>query len=92
MNLTNEEVRDIKEYITEVLSDTIDSYMIEDIGIKKIDIIGSRMNGTPRKDSDLDILVEYTAAIKESYVFNMLNSLELKYNGLTVDFFPVQLY
>lgn len=88
--LASEEIIDIKNYIYEVLKIAILYDEIEDIEIECIDVFGSRVNGNYKEDSDLDILVKYKADIKECYVFNALNSLNIEYNGLVVDFFPSQ--
>ncbi|MFR5470773.1 hypothetical protein FTB24_19380 (plasmid) [Clostridioides difficile] len=53
-------------------------------------VIGSRKTNNYREDSDLDILIEYKCNLKEYIVFNMLNELELEYNGLIIDFFPIK--
>lgn len=63
--------------------------VIEKLAIIKLEVIGSRKNGRYRKDSDLDILIEYKDDVKEYIVFNMLNGLELEYDGINIDFIPV---
>ena len=71
-----------------ILSNEIIVGSIEDIGIVRLDIIGSRVSDKYTYNSDLDILVEYSNDIKECNVFNMLNSLDLEYDGVKIDFFP----
>ena len=71
-----------------ILSNEVIVGTIEDIGIVRLDIIGSRVSDKYTYNSDLDILVEYSNDIKECDVFNMLNSIDLEYDGVKVDFFP----
>lgn len=63
-----------------------------DINIVDMKVIGSRIAGTARPDSDLDILVEYDGDMKEDAVFNALNDEEnrLAIAGINVDFFPIR--
>ena len=90
--MTNEE----KVIIEDTIQSILYSYMMDDeiecLEINKIEVFGSRLHGTHRADSDLDIKIEYFDDIKECYVFNMLNDLELEYNGWKIDFFPVKIY
>ena len=71
-----------------ILSNEVIVGTIEDIGIVRLDIIGSRVTDKYTYNSDLDILVDYSNDIKECDVFNMLNSLDLEYDGIKIDFFP----
>lgn len=86
--MTEKENNDISETVKKILKNEIDMEQIENIIIEKIKVIGSRQSGRYRENSDLDILVEYKEDIKEYKVFNMLNGLELEYDGLKVDFIP----
>ena len=58
----------------------------EVVGVK---LIGSRINGTPRVDSDLDLLVEYKGDYSEDSLFNLLNSDEWEINGVKLDINPI---
>ena len=82
-----------EKVIIEHIKQILDIYYclddIEKLDIEKIEVIGSRKNGRYRKDSDLDILIEYKDDIKEYVVFNMLNGLEIEYEGMSIDFVPV---
>ena len=86
--MTQLENDDICETIRKILKNEIDMEQIEDIIINKIGVMGSRRSGRYRENSDLDILVEYKADMKECNVFNMLYELGLTYDNLKVDFFP----
>ena len=67
----------------------------DDIEIVNVTLIGSRINGNFRKDSDLDVCIEYRNTgdtyWKECHVFNMFCDMGLEYNGIKLDFFPVLL-
>ncbi|MEG0909489.1 MAG: nucleotidyltransferase domain-containing protein [Clostridia bacterium] len=89
--MPQEEKIEIVECMHQVLKTALQDDEIEDIEIQKIDVMGSRAIGKHRENSDLDILVEYKADIKECDVFNMLNSLDIEYDGIQVDFFPVKI-
>ena len=86
--MNQKEKEEIINCINQELKCALMDDAIEEIGIQKIDVIGSRAIGKHRENSDLDILVEYTEDIKEDYVFNMLNGLNIEYDGVVVDFFP----
>lgn len=59
-----------------------------DVQLNKVAIIGSRMNGNHRDESDLDIAVEYSGEEREDDVFNNLMEEELYIEGIKVDFLP----
>ena len=84
--MTQSENDDICETIRKILKNEIDMEQIEDIIINKIEVMGSRRSGRYRENSDLDVLVEYKADMKECNVFNMLYELGLTYDNLKVDF------
>lgn len=81
-----------KEIIKEVKKLLNINDITEELDIVKVEVIGSRKIGRHRKDSDLDILIEYDNDIKEYVVFNMLNTLSLQYEEIYLDFFPVCKY
>ena len=86
--MTQKENDDISETIRKIWKNEIDMEQLEDIIIEKIEVIGSRQSGRYRNNSDLDILIEYKGDIKEYKVFNVLNELNVEYDGFKVDFFP----
>ena len=88
MNLKEKQI--IESTIHSILYSHMMNEEIEFLDINTLEVFGSRLTGTHRKDSDLDIRIEYFDDIKESDVFNMLNGLELEYDGIKVDFFPVK--
>lgn len=88
--LTTEEIKTIESVINSILYSHMMDDDIEFLEINDIKVIGSRRYGVPSTESDLDIRIEYFDDIKEYEVFNMLNDLDLEYNGWKVDFFPVK--
>ncbi len=59
----------------------------EIVGVK---FIGSRIEGSPRTDSDLDLLVEYKGDIAEDALFNILNADDFEINGVKLDINPIK--
>lgn len=60
----------IREYVEDILEE----YGFSDIvTIVEIQLIGSRINGTARPDSDLDARLFYSGYINEDFFFNILN-------------------
>lgn len=58
---------------------------------KKLCIVGSRLNGTHKEDSDLDIALSYSGDLREDDCFNLLNENPLIIEGIRVDFSPYSL-
>ena len=69
----------------------VKSYVLDKIDIEIIDIVlyGSRTKESPRKDSDLDILLEYKGNIREDDLFNILNDDPLYIDDIKVDINPI---
>ena len=53
--------KELKKNI-EIINQNFNS-LKKDYGVKKIGVFGSFVNGRPRKDSDIDILVEFSQPI-----------------------------
>ena len=62
---------------------------MEDVAIKGMALHGSRLRGDARKDSDLDVVVEYAGDISEDGLFNVLNEEPLELEGIRVDINPI---
>lgn len=76
----------IADYIDDLLFNTTqDEFKYIDM-----ELIGSRISGNSRKDSDLDVIVYYSGTMREDYVFNILNdnSYRLHIDGIMVDINP----
>lgn len=56
--------------------------------IIRIAVIGSRLTGEYRNDSDLDIAIEYLGLEKKDVVFDLLNNDPLIVEGIVIDFYP----
>lgn len=79
--------RQVRQHVEDILSE---SFNEEDINIKKITLIGSRLRGEAHEDSDLDVLVEYEGeGVREDTLFNALNEEPLVINGIPVDINPI---
>ena len=71
--------------------DIVKSYVLDkiDIEIINIELYGSRTKEAARKDSDLDILLEYKGNIREDDLFNILNDDPLYIDDIKVDINPI---
>ena len=71
--------------------DIVKSYVLGkiDIDIIDIELYGSRIKEAARKDSDLDILLEYKGNIREDDLFNLLNEEPLYIEGIKIDINPI---
>ena len=85
---SRKEIKDIvSDHVREALSDA--GINAETVGAE---IHGSRNRGDARKDSDLDVVVEYRGGIREDDMFNTLNGGEnpLVIEGIKVDINPIR--
>lgn len=69
-----------------------ESFHFEDLdfSIQNISPFGSRVSGFSKKNSDLDIKIEYIGTAREDDLFNALNDkkTKLKIENIKVDFYP----
>lgn len=74
----------VREHIAQALEG-------EDVRIKGMQIIGSRVNGNANEDSDLDVLVEFEGDMREDSFFNAVNEEgnKLYIEGVAVDINPI---
>lgn len=80
-----------KEDIINILKPYLDDLESEgDFRVKNITIIGSRSRGTAKKNSDLDILVEYEGTMREDDAFNALHYDPIYIEGIPVDINPIR--
>lgn len=86
-------IKEIIDYVQHQLEDIIQECDL-DIEIIELYAHGSRINGTPRKDSDLDIVLYYKGNIKEDSLFNILHDDEytdmLTYDNVYIDINPIR--
>jgi|GEM_PF-1178009 len=82
----------VEQHITSLKEDLI----LEDLyfSIHSIMPFGSRIFGKPRKNSDLDIRIEYSGAAREDDLCSALNDKKYSLNieDIIVDFFPVKIF
>lgn len=91
-NTTIEEIEDFtRNAIEEIL---IENELEEVVNIIELYVHGSRINGNPHKDSDLDIVLYYKGNIKEDSLFNILHDTDyidnLTYDGVYIDINPIR--
>ena len=86
-------IKEIIDYVQYQLEDIIRECDL-DIEIIELYAHGSRINGTPRKDSDLDIVLYYKGNVKEDSLFNILHDDEytgiLTYDNVYIDINPIR--
>lgn len=91
MNSTT--TKEIIDYVQHQLEDIIKECDL-DIEIIELYVHGSRINGNPRKDSDLDIVLYYKGNINEDSLFNILHDDEYKdiltYDNVYIDINPIR--
>ena len=76
---------------TDKIKQIVKSYILDkiDVDIIDIELYGSRIKEAARKDSDLDILLEYKGNIREDDLFNLLNEEPLYIEGIKIDINPI---
>ena len=84
-------IDEVKSIIEDYIKEIIDRYNL-DAEIIDIELHGSRLRGTARKDSDLDVVVEYVGNEREDDMFNILNDDEdrLYIEHIKVDINPIR--
>lgn len=93
-NYNNMELDEIKENVMAFVQNQISELQeydpVNNIQIVGIEIYGSRTRGVHKKNSDIDILIEYTGNMKEYVLFNILHENEWSINGMPVDINPIR--
>ena len=86
-------IDDIKDYVQYQIENIISENEL-DIDIIELYVHGSRINGNPHKDSDLDVVLYYKGNMKEDSLFNILHDDEYKdeltYNKVYIDINPIR--
>jgi predicted nucleotidyltransferase len=59
-----------------------------DMEVVRVIFCGSRVEGSPRPDSDLDVQIYYRGSEREDDCFNLLNKYPLHINRIPVDINP----
>lgn len=86
MNYT---VAEAEDYIGRIVRNILDENGYEDVEIVGTKVIGSRVNGDAREDSDLDAIVEFKGDAREDSLFNLLHEQPIEIDGVTVDINPI---
>ena len=86
-------IEEIKDYVQYQLEDIINDNDL-DVEIIELYVHGSRINGNPHKDSDLDVVLYYKGSIKEDSLFNILYDEDyvedLTYDKVYIDINPIR--
>lgn len=86
-------IDDIKDYVQYQIENIINDNEL-DVNIIELYVHGSRINGNPHKDSDLDVVLYYKGSIKEDALFNILHDDEyieaLTYDKVYIDINPIR--
>lgn len=91
VHMTLEELnREVKEYLEDRLQDTFVYTSLFGLELSEPILNGSLSRGIENENSDIDFIVPYKGDIKESELFNMLNSEEFIISGRKVDFNPIR--
>lgn len=89
-----ESEKSIKEFVhafVEAEFDELNTYDSEmNLKVEKIEIYGSRSKGYHTKESDLDVLVQYSGNMKEDALFNILHESKISLSGMTLDINPIR--
>ena len=77
----------VEDHVNKVLAE---QFPDEDVYIKEVTVIGSRIRGEAHEGSDLDILLEYGGEdVREDTLFNVLHEEPLEIEGIPVDINPI---
>ena len=60
-----------------------------DLKVKGVELHGSRVRGDAKKDSDLDLVVEYEGDAREDTLWEILNEKPTVFGGIKVDINPI---
>ncbi len=95
IGLSHYSEKEIQEIILFHVQTLEENFHFEDLdfSMQGVQFFGSRIFGTPRKKSDLDVKIEYTGTGREDDLFNTLNNKNVKLyiEGIKVDFSPERL-
>lgn len=107
MNMVNEKANEpkhisaygLEQYTVEEFSEIVNNYLRQtlnfvedDFAITQISLVGSRMKGTHREDSDLDIAIQYEGRYRSDSMCDVLNGEPLEIEGIRIDFVPYARY
>lgn len=79
---------DIEELVATYVQNKIDEEIL-DADIVDVIVSGSRCRGLEKKNSDLDVVVEYKGSIREDDLFNVLHEDAFEISGIKIDINPI---
>lgn len=82
-------VAEAEDYIGRVVRNILDENGYNDVEIVGTKVIGSRVNGNAREDSDLDAIVEFKGDAREDSLFNLFAGENIELDGVKVDVNPI---
>lgn len=82
-------VAEAEDMIGRMVRNILSENGYEDVEIVGVKVIGSRVNGDAREDSDLDAIVEFKGDAREDSLFNLLHGQPIEIDGVTVDINPI---
>ncbi|MBQ0035369.1 MAG: nucleotidyltransferase domain-containing protein [Firmicutes bacterium] len=90
MNINDLDEYDIRILIADYIDDLLLDVREDEFKYIDMELVGSRINGNNREDSDLDVIVYYSGSVKEDSAFNLLNDeiYRLHIDGIMVDINP----
>ena len=87
-SLDGQSAEDIEKTVYAYVQSQIDEYGL-DVKIVDVVVAGSRCRGMEQKNSDLDVVVDYTGSTREDDLFNMLHEDSIYIAGIRVDINPI---
>ena len=84
---------DIRLMIADYIDDLLLGLTEDEFKYIDMELVGSRINGNNRVDSDLDVILYYSGTMREDGLFNLLNddSSRLYIGDIVVDINPKKL-
>ena len=81
---------DIRLMIADYIDDLLLGLTEDEFKYIDMELVGSRVKGNNREDSDLDVILYYSGNMREDYLFNLLNddSNRLRIHSIVVDINP----
>ena len=85
---------DIRLMIADYIDDLLIGLTEQEFKYIDMELVGSRINGNYRDDSDLDVVLYYSGTMREDSLFNLLNndSTRLFIDDIMVDINPKRVF
>ena len=88
--LENYDIQELKNSFKSDIKNILEDNDIYDVDIVDLDLHGSRLRGTAKNNSDLDVVVQYDGDIREDTLFDILNENPIEIDGIKVDINPIK--